>query len=110
LPRGYCPVIQHCTILMLCSVNSQHFATFGNTAAFFLYEYVRHFGLVPCSGFRKYLPCPRYLFSGGKFVDKPETHRFHDEVNAFSYYLILPSALGPGVDSASNSNEYQEYS
>jgi hypothetical protein len=29
-----------------------------------------------------------------------------DEVN-FSIYLILPAALGPGVYSASNRNEYQ---
>jgi hypothetical protein len=26
----------------------------------------------------------------------------------FSSYLILPAALGPGVHSASNRNEYQE--
>jgi hypothetical protein len=26
----------------------------------------------------------------------------------FSIYLILPAALGPGVHSASNRNEYQE--
>jgi hypothetical protein len=26
----------------------------------------------------------------------------------FSIYLILPAALGPGVDSATNRNEYQE--
>jgi hypothetical protein len=32
-----------------------------------------------------------------------------DEVNAFfSVYLILPAALGPGVYSASNINEYQK--
>jgi hypothetical protein len=31
-----------------------------------------------------------------------------DEVNFFSIYLILPAALGPGVHSASNSNEYQK--
>jgi hypothetical protein len=30
-----------------------------------------------------------------------------DEVN-FSIYLILPAALGPGVHSASNRNEYQK--
>jgi hypothetical protein len=30
-----------------------------------------------------------------------------DEVN-FSFYLILPAALGPGVYSASNINEYQK--
>jgi hypothetical protein len=28
----------------------------------------------------------------------------------FSIDLILPAALGPGVDSASNRNEHQEYS
>jgi hypothetical protein len=27
----------------------------------------------------------------------------------FSIYLILPAALWPGVDSASNRNEYQEF-
>jgi hypothetical protein len=26
----------------------------------------------------------------------------------FSIYLILPTALGPGVDSASNRNEYKD--
>jgi hypothetical protein len=32
-----------------------------------------------------------------------------DEVNDFfSIYLILPAALGPGVFSASNRNEYQK--
>jgi hypothetical protein len=32
-----------------------------------------------------------------------------DEVNEFfSIYLILPAALGPGVYSASNRNEYQK--
>jgi hypothetical protein len=30
----------------------------------------------------------------------------HDEVN-FTIYLILSAALGPGVYSASNRNEYQ---
>jgi hypothetical protein len=30
-----------------------------------------------------------------------------DEVN-FSIYLILPAALGPGVYSVSNRNEYQK--
>jgi hypothetical protein len=33
-----------------------------------------------------------------------------DEVIAFSIDLSLPDALGPGVDSASNINEYQESS
>jgi hypothetical protein len=28
--------------------------------------------------------------------------------NFFSIYLILPTALGPGVHSASNRNEYQK--
>jgi hypothetical protein len=33
-----------------------------------------------------------------------------DEVNDFlSIYLILPAALGPGVYSASNRNEYQKH-
>jgi hypothetical protein len=32
-----------------------------------------------------------------------------DEVNGFfSIYLILPAALGPGVYSASNRNEYRK--
>jgi hypothetical protein len=31
----------------------------------------------------------------------------HDEV-IFSIYLIIPAALGPGVYSASNRNEYQK--
>jgi hypothetical protein len=32
-----------------------------------------------------------------------------DEMNEFfSIYLILPAALGPGVYSASNRNEYQK--
>jgi hypothetical protein len=33
-----------------------------------------------------------------------------DEVDGFfsSIYLILPAALGPGVHSASNRNEYQK--
>jgi hypothetical protein len=30
--------------------------------------------------------------------------------DGFSIELILPAALGPGVDSASNRNEYQESS
>jgi hypothetical protein len=29
-------------------------------------------------------------------------------INCFSTYLILPSALGPGVYSSSNRNEYQK--
>jgi hypothetical protein len=33
-----------------------------------------------------------------------------DEVNGISNFLILPAALGPGVDSALNRNEYQESS
>jgi hypothetical protein len=33
-----------------------------------------------------------------------------DEVNAFfSIYLIFPAAMGPGVYSASNRNEYQKH-
>jgi hypothetical protein len=31
-----------------------------------------------------------------------------DEVNS-SIYIILPAALGPGVHSASNRNEYQKH-
>jgi hypothetical protein len=31
-----------------------------------------------------------------------------DEVNEFSIYVILSAALGPGVYSASNRNEYQK--
>jgi hypothetical protein len=31
-----------------------------------------------------------------------------DEVNEFSTWLILPAALGPGIYSASNRNEYQK--
>jgi hypothetical protein len=33
-----------------------------------------------------------------------------DEVNEFSFsiYLFLPAAIGPGVHSASNRNEYQK--
>jgi hypothetical protein len=34
-----------------------------------------------------------------------------DEVNGFfSLHLIVPAALGPGIDSASNRNEHQESS
>jgi hypothetical protein len=33
-----------------------------------------------------------------------------DEAIEFFVGLILPAALWPGVDSASNRNEYQEYS
>jgi hypothetical protein len=33
-----------------------------------------------------------------------------DEAIGFSIDLILPAALGPEVDSASNRNEYQESS
>jgi hypothetical protein len=32
---------------------------------------------------------------------------WHDEVN-WKIHLILPATLGPGVHSASNSNEYQK--
>jgi hypothetical protein len=42
---------------------------------------------------------------------KPEDRRWRpDEVNDFffSIYLILPAALGPGVHSACNRNEYQK--
>jgi hypothetical protein len=31
-----------------------------------------------------------------------------EEVNIFSIYLIVPAAVGPGVYSASNRNEYQK--
>jgi hypothetical protein len=37
---------------------------------------------------------------------KPEGHRFETH---FSIYLFLLSALGPGVHSASNRNEYQKH-
>jgi hypothetical protein len=37
------------------------------------------------------------------------TGSISDEVNEFfSIYLIIPAALGSGVDSASNRNEYQK--
>jgi hypothetical protein len=36
--------------------------------------------------------------------------RIPDEVDFFPIYLILPAALWPWVDSASNKNEYQESS
>jgi hypothetical protein len=41
---------------------------------------------------------------------KPEGHRFETRWGKlfFSIYLILPSALDPGVYSASNRNEYQK--
>jgi hypothetical protein len=34
----------------------------------------------------------------------------HDIIGFFSIDLILPAHYGPGVDSVSNRNEYQEYS
>jgi hypothetical protein len=37
---------------------------------------------------------------------KPEGSGF--EIRIFPIYLILPAALGPGVHSASNRNEYQK--
>jgi hypothetical protein len=41
---------------------------------------------------------------------KPEGCRFETQWGEliFSIYLILPAALGPGVYSASNRNEYQK--
>jgi hypothetical protein len=40
---------------------------------------------------------------------KAEDRRFKNRwMNFFSIYLILPAALGPGVYSASNRNEYQK--
>jgi hypothetical protein len=43
------------------------------------------------------------LQAGRSRVSRP------DELNEFfSVYLILPAALGPGVYSASNRNEYQK--
>jgi hypothetical protein len=43
---------------------------------------------------------------------KPEGRRFMSRMRwIFSIYLILPAAhYGPGVDSVSNKNEYQESS
>jgi hypothetical protein len=41
---------------------------------------------------------------------KPESHGFETRLGDFfffSIYVILPAALGPGVYSASNRNEYQ---
>jgi hypothetical protein len=42
---------------------------------------------------------------------KPEGHRFETRWGEWflSIYLILPAALGPGVYSASNRNEYQKH-
>jgi hypothetical protein len=42
------------------------------------------------------------VVGGGTLCYKPLTSL------DFSIYLILPAALGPGVDSASNRNEYQD--
>jgi hypothetical protein len=40
---------------------------------------------------------------------KLEGHRFETQQREFfSIYLILPAALGPGVHSASNRNEYHK--
>jgi hypothetical protein len=44
-----------------------------------------------------------------ELVSLPHCHSPQVQVNDFfSIYLILPTALGPGVYSASNRNEYQE--
>jgi hypothetical protein len=42
---------------------------------------------------------------------KPEGHGFETRCGGWflSIYLIFPAALGPGVYSASNRNEYQKY-
>jgi hypothetical protein len=42
---------------------------------------------------------------------KPEGHGFETRWREWflSIYLILPAALGPGVYSASNKNEYQKH-
>jgi hypothetical protein len=42
---------------------------------------------------------------------KPESRGFDIRLGDFflKIYLILPAALGPGVYSASNGNEYQKY-
>jgi hypothetical protein len=39
---------------------------------------------------------------------KPEDRGFETRWGEFFIYLFLPAALGPGVHSASNRNEYQE--
>jgi hypothetical protein len=40
---------------------------------------------------------------------KPEGRGFETRRGDLSSYLILPVALGPGVYSASNRNEYQKH-
>jgi hypothetical protein len=40
---------------------------------------------------------------------KPEGRGFNSDEAIFQIYLILPAALGPGVYSASNRNEYQKH-
>jgi hypothetical protein len=49
--------------------------------------------------------------SGSVVVKEPEGKvavSIPDEIN-FYIYLILPAAVGPGVYSASNRNEYQKH-
>jgi hypothetical protein len=42
------------------------------------------------------------------YKPKVEGSRLDEANEFFSIYLILPAALGPGVHSASNRNEYQK--
>jgi hypothetical protein len=50
---------------------------------------------------------------GGAVVEalryKPEGGRINQVLLEFFIDILLPTALSPGVDSASNRNEYQEY-
>jgi hypothetical protein len=49
-------------------------------------------------------------FGGRRYVTNQKVAGSRpDEVNDFYHYLILPVALGPGVYSASNRNEYQKH-
>jgi hypothetical protein len=52
-----------------------------------------------------------YFSFVGSSGNKPEGRGFETRVGHWisSIYLILPSATGPGVYSASNRNEYQKY-
>jgi hypothetical protein len=51
-----------------------------------------------------YRPMIAYLLNNEVAGSRP------DEVNAFFFiFLILPAALGPGVYSTSNRNEYQKH-
>jgi hypothetical protein len=40
---------------------------------------------------------------------KPQGRGFGTDAAIFLIYLIIPSALGPGLYSASNRNEYQKH-